>query len=260
MKTVWTGVSSVCCAIMLMCMLFPAYGQDATDMHRQLETARGLAFEGRYDESLGELGELLALEPGCLEARLLYARIYGWKGQYDSARKVITEVLSRDSTQREALELSVNIEYWSRQFEFALLVVDGALRNYPGDDVFLLRRVLILKELGRHQAAEEDLLRLLDNNPANSEALALMKQTKGEHLNNGITLFYGVDFFSDAYMPAHYSSLQVGRMTALGSASARLNFAHRFEQSGIQPEIEFYPKLTENIYLYLDYVGRLQTA
>jgi YaiO family outer membrane protein len=63
---------------------------------------------------------------------------------------------------------------------------------------------------------------------------------------------YSYVSFDDATQPWRLSSVSLARRTAAGSLIARVNYAHRFARDGVQVEVDAYPRLTKNVYLYLN--------
>jgi YaiO family outer membrane protein len=70
------------------------------------------------------------------------------------------------------------------------------------------------------------------------------------------TMTAGGDFsyvsFSDGTDPWQLASVTLGRRTTAGSIFARLNYANRFNTSGVQFEMDAYPRISKHVYLYLN--------
>lgn len=58
--------------------------------------------------------------------------------------------------------------------------------------------------------------------------------------------------FADGTDPWRLASLSYGQRGAAGSLIGRLNFADRFRTTGLQAEIDAYPRLTSSTYLYVN--------
>lgn len=58
--------------------------------------------------------------------------------------------------------------------------------------------------------------------------------------------------FADGTDPWRLASVSYGQRGAVGSLIARLNFADRFRTTGIQAEVDAYPRINEKVYLYLN--------
>jgi YaiO family outer membrane protein len=66
----------------------------------------------------------------------------------------------------------------------------------------------------------------------------------------------GADFsyvsFSGDTDPWRLASVSVSRRTSAGSIIGRLNYADRFATQGVQVEADAYPRISKNVYLYLN--------
>jgi YaiO family outer membrane protein len=58
--------------------------------------------------------------------------------------------------------------------------------------------------------------------------------------------------FADGTDPWRLASVSYGQRGAAGSFIGRLNFADRFRTTGVQAEVEAYPRINEKLYLYLN--------
>lgn len=58
--------------------------------------------------------------------------------------------------------------------------------------------------------------------------------------------------FSGTTDPWRLGSVSMSRRTARGSLIARVNYANRFATSGAQFEVDAYPRVSKNVYLYLN--------
>lgn len=63
---------------------------------------------------------------------------------------------------------------------------------------------------------------------------------------------YEYSHFLEGPDPWQFASLSVGRKMSLGSIIGRANFARRFSNDGFQGELDAYPRLTPNVYAYLN--------
>jgi YaiO family outer membrane protein len=95
--------------------------------------------------------------------------------------------------------------------------------------------------------------RALDIDPGNSACIELIQKIKSGKLKHTLSVNAAADLFSAYFDPMHYLSLQLGTVIKPGTLVGRINYANRFAQSGIQPEVDFYPGLWKNAYAYLNY-------
>ena len=75
----------------------------------------------------------------------------------------------------------------------------------------------------------------------------------GQELNKSVSADYSFSSYSEIYDPAHLTSIQYGQKSGWGSLLGRMNVANRFSKTGIQFEVDAYPKIADGIYAYLNY-------
>jgi YaiO family outer membrane protein len=215
--------------------------------------AREKAFNKQHEEARSILRLILQRSPSYYDVRILLGRTYAWDGKYDSARIELKRVLAEDPSHNDAYHALVDVELWSDQFEQALQVVDDALSYYPSDEEFLLKKARALKNLGRDNDALNVLNKLEDIHPSAPGMSALRQEIHTTSILNGIGINYATDRFSDVYDPMHYVYLQYSRRTPYGSMYGRLNYSNRFQAEGTQIEFDFYPKISDGMYGYVNY-------
>lgn len=219
-----------------------------------IQDAKKLAYNGQRSQAR-ELCKVILNQSFDSDVAVLMARTYSWDGKYDSARIVINEVLSRNALNYDALDAISDIEYWNDNYEKALSYCDRALNKDPKDVDFLLKKAKILKAANRNNEASAILVQMLKDDSSNTAALQLLEKVRKEQIRNKISLGYTFDYFdknSNRTDPWHLFSLQYGRKTPIGTVIGRVNMANRFNTTGYQYELDAYPKISENNYLYLN--------
>jgi YaiO family outer membrane protein len=239
----------------LMLVACAAHAQDwkSLDADALFKRARQTAFEGKREEARQMLSSILEKQPEYDDARIFLARTYGWDAQFEQANAELKKVLDKKPNDPEALEVLVDLDIWSNRFDQALIGVDRALSIFPNSQAFLLKKATILIALKKPEEAAQQIARLLELNPANAEAKALMKELRNDLLRFFVGLSAGVDHFSKTFNKAYNGSLQVGHRGGWGTGIVRLNYIDRFSKIGWQPEVELYPRLSQKTYAYLNY-------
>lgn len=215
--------------------------------------ARAEAFNGNRDESRKMLKYILEKSPDYEDVRILLARTYAWDGDRNAARTELNKVLEVNPKSKDGLNALADVEIWDEKYDAALMVVNNALSYYPTFEDFLYKKSSILYELKQPEESKEVLTTLLNINPAHQKGLDLSKsiELQGKIYTVGAT--YALDVFSRTFSPAHYGSIQLSRQNAWGSSIVRLNYANRFNSSGLQYEIDLYPRISNGVYAYLNY-------
>lgn len=239
-------------------MLFsvPASGQlDTMKMASDelFALAREKAFEGKRDEARALCRVVLERNPSYSDVRILLGRTLAWDGRRDEARREFLLVLDQSPETRDALDALLDVELWDEKHDEALRVANRALRSYPNEEGFLLKKARALRNLHRDDEAQFVLLQLEELNPSHAEGLTLRQELNLTSLQNSIGLSYASDRFSDVFDLMHYAAVQFSRRTSFGTFFARLNYTERFQTRGQQLEADFYPRISDGLYAYLSY-------
>ncbi|WP_197464088.1 YaiO family outer membrane beta-barrel protein [Rufibacter sp. DG15C] len=201
------------------------------------------------------LRQLLRQSPNYQDAQILLGRIHAWNGHYDSARLVLTPLTSPESFHLEATSALTDVELWDHHPEKALQLTDFGLARDPKNQDLLYRRAKALQMLSRQPEADATLQNLLTLNPGHEQGLALAEIFKEESAKNSVYALYELDAFSKALDSWHTLSLAYTRRLKQGNLIGRAYVANRFEKTGTLVEADFYPKLNDNYYLYLNAGG-----
>ncbi len=218
-----------------------------------IQEAKNLAYNGQRAQAREVCRKILAKEYDS-DVAVLMARTYAWDGQYDSSRVVITEILKRYPTHWDALDAISDVQYWDKKYVEAIAFCDIALAKDAKDQHFILKKAVLLNAKGDYDQSAGQLESLLKINPANAEARKKLSDIRLDQQKNRIRLTYTYDFFEKnaSKDPWHLVALSYSRKASFGTIIGRLNWAERFGSKGFQYEMDAYPHLSENNYLYLN--------
>jgi len=235
-------------------LLNPLCAQITFNTDSVFQQARTLAFSGKRAEARELLRKILVLKPTYTDVQTLVGRSYAWDGKYDSARMELKQGLSYDNKNEDATNALIDVELWSDNYQAALDLSNKALNEInSGSEDFLLKKARAQGNLENYKDADTTLQALLKINPKNEKAISLAETVKWESRVNSIGINYDYDNFSSTFTPWHGVSAFYSRKTKyLGSVIARVNYAYRFDTSGIQYEVDMYPKLTKKMYSYFN--------
>lgn len=223
------------------------------DSDKLYAVGRELAFNGQRTQARKWLKAALVKSPGYLEIKIFMARTYAWDKQRDTALVLLDEVLAIEPKNLDATYAKCDVLYWDENYVGALDFADKQLKYYATDEQLLIKKAKALISLGFNVEAANLLEQVLQLNPNNEEAKALLESIKADQLKNTVSLSYTIDHFGKIFGNAHYQFLQYGRRTKYGSLIGRINTSQRFDTSGIQPELDFYPTFGKGFYGYLNY-------
>ncbi len=218
------------------------------------EEARNLALNGNRAKAR-QLCKAILAQGFNSDVALLLGRTYAWDGKYDSTRIVLNEVLANNPESMEALDAYADVEYWSENYTKSIEYCDLALKKDPKNEDFLFKKAKILHSSEKYEEAVASLEELIRINHSNAEALKKLQEYRLDVMKNRIKLNYTIDQFDKSFNrdPWQVVALSYGRKTKLGSVIARVNMAKRFGDTGLQYEMDAYPKISENNYGYLNY-------
>ena len=232
--------------------LFSQVSAQVENVDEAFARAQELAFDGKRVEARELCRAILVVVPEYHDVRILLARTYSWDGRYAEARRELAIVLDNNPSYKDAHLAQIDNEIWAEDFQRALKAAETAQRLYPNDVSVLLKVALAYKEAGSQREAVAVLNRIDQISPGNREAVLLRQQVQISALKHTASAAYTHDWFTDIFNPGHKAYLQLERKTKYGPVIGRLNIAHRFEFTGLQPEIDFYPTISQNWYGYLN--------
>ncbi len=188
------------------------------------------------------------------DVAVMLGRVYAWDSKYDSARIVLNDVLKRNPKNSEALDALADLEYWDSRYNQALEYCQRALQTDSVNENFLLKKAKILNSDEQYSQSAQTLKQLLKINPGNSEAIKWLERVRLNQRSNKISLSYTYDSFDKVTNrdPWQLTYLQYTRKTGFGTVIGRISQARRFETNGTQFEVDAYPRISENQYLYLN--------
>jgi len=236
-----------------------ARAQSKPDSDALFGQARLAAFDNKdYQRAIALCQQALQQSPDYLEIRTFMGRLYTWIDAMPEARHQFLLVLGKDSTNKDALSAVTDLEFWNDHPSQALLYCNTALRHYPTDGDFQLRKARILNDLKLTTEAYAVVAQLLLTSPDNADARALADRLKWAASKNMVSVGFDYLYFNRNYndalhkSPWRSASIAYSRSTRLGSLTGRLNYANRFGSTGFQTEVDAYPRISKTFYSYVN--------
>ena len=230
--------------------------------------AQTYAWDHRYEDARAELKKILDKKPDYYDAQILKARTYPWDHKYAEARTEIKKVLDKKPENKEALSVWLDVEMWSGNNVKALEVVNNALKLFPTDLDFQLKKAKILDRLEMY----EEPLAILESMLNQQNQIGGVKTDKPDKLpedmeleinkmiddlklklmKNGIGINYQFEVFEAVFGPRHLVELEAKRKLNWGTLIGRISYANRFNRNGVMYEMDAYPKIGKGMYVYLN--------
>jgi len=242
-------------AILVVVGVHLSFGQSErrVNVDSLFSVARELAFAGQRDSARILLNRALEVSPNYTDILIFIARTLAWDRKFDEARETLQQVFIQDSRNYDAYAVAIDLEVWDGKYEEALIHCERALQVYPTDEYFLLKKANILHALHRDTEALLVVSILEKINRAHPETEKLRHDIAGSSLSQEILVNGTVDAYSQYFAPFQLFFLQYNALLNFGTISARANYRIRSNTSGVQGELEAYPKVTDGVYAYLNY-------
>ena len=217
------------------------------------QQARKAAFDQKdYVKAISLSKQALAKSPDYSDIRVFLGRVYTWTDKTDSARTEFNMVLSKHPDNEDAAFAYGSLEYWNNNSPKALQQVQDGLKFHPQSKDLLLLKAKVLNDLKRFSEANTTLDMLIKEDPTNSDARALAARVRDNSSVNKIGVTYDYIYFDKEFnTPWQLASIEYGRQTGMGSIIGFINYANRFNTSGVQYEIDAYPHISKTFYAYV---------
>ncbi len=157
-----------------------ALENDRNFFEARFQLAKAYYSTGNFDSSEKELQEVTRQSPSLRDARILLAKVYLQKSKPDDALKLIAGIPGGKADDADMFEITGWANALKGDYAKAVDFLDQAVaRDDRISSVILLSRVFM--QMGRDDAAMEQISGALKKEPSNAEALYLLAglQTKG---------------------------------------------------------------------------------
>lgn len=230
-----------------------ALSQGALSSDELFKQARSAAFDSKnYPLAISLSKQALIKSADYIDIEVFLGRIYSWTSKQDSARMIFEPALNKHPGNEDAAFAYGSMEYWNNNSVKALAIVNGGLSYHPASPDLLLLKAKVLNDLRRYKAADSTVNILLVQDPKNSDARALADRVKDNASINKISLGYDYIHFDKQFSdPWQIVELDYSRQTSIGSIVGTINYANRFNESGLQYEVDAYPHISKIFYAYV---------
>jgi len=214
------------------------------------------AREKKYDKARRNADIVLKAFPDRADVLIFKANIDAWESKFDSANVKLDKAYQLDPESKELYDSWMNVELWDQEYQKLLDKADLAEDyKYPDKENLTLKRVYAYKGLMEYDSAISILEReenqyLLDSSSIKYLYDEMIMKSK----RNFITAYYAIDLFENNNPdPQHLAYLDYGVRINKNTLVLRLNWANRFNKTGLQAEADFYLKLPKSQYMYFNY-------
>lgn len=230
------------------------WSQETVPVDEMYTTAREEAFEHKnYKKAIGLMEEVTQKAPENVDYAIFLGRLYTWEEQTEKARRILKTTFESNEEYEDAAMAYGSLEFWSENSEEALEIVNKGLHYHQDSENLLVLKSKILMDLKRIQEAGKTLNSALEFHPKSSAVRVLLQKIgAGENLNEIGVSYNFVNFQERFDQPWHLASLHYGRQTDIGPVFGRFNYGNRFGTGSTQLEMDFYPRISNTFYAYIN--------
>ena len=222
------------------------------DPDASFENARNLAFNLKRKQAQDTLLFILTKYPDYHDIRSFLATTYSWEGEYKKARKEFNYVLEKDKENKPTWIAAIKNELWGDLPYAAIEMTNNALKTFPNDSELLLLKASAQENTNNPLEALSTIELVLEQNPDDQKAKDYKATLNNGLSRNAIGITASVDLYSDVFDPMQYYALMYRRQTKYGSIIGRVNYNRRFNENGLQYELDLYPKIAKGLYAYVN--------
>lgn len=242
--------------ILLLFLSYLAFGQQSTyngNPDTSFERARELAFNDQRKQAQDTLILILTKYPDYHDIRSFLGSTYSWDGDYKKAKKEFDYILKKSPDRLDTWEAAIKNELWSNSPFSALKMANNALEYFPENTEILYLKASAEDATNNPEEALLTINTILNNNPDHEKANAYKASLKNKLSLNTIGLKASVDLYSEVFDPMQYYLIKYARATKYGSIHAKINVDSRFQETGVQFEVDMYPRITKGLYAYANF-------
>lgn len=240
-----------------MVFLLPLAGnaqQDTTSSDGLFQAARTVAFkENDYAKAIAYCQRALVISPNYPDVLIFTGRLYTWSHKADSAEVYYKRALAAAPNYSDGYLAYAQMLYWNDRNNEALDVCSQGLSHDSSSIDLLYLKAQVFYSMRRYKDATLLSDSILVKDKTFAKARALQTRIKDQIAVNKIGVSYDYVYFDKQFAnPWHLADIQYTRNTNLGSMIARVDYASRFHENGIQYELEAYPHFSRRFYGYLN--------
>jgi YaiO family outer membrane protein len=233
-----------------------------TDFQRRV--ARSFASRGKTRQARDAALYVLQSDPDNVEILILVGSGYVLEGRAEEAGTYLNKALELAPDSTEVKLALVDSELISGDPSAAMTFVNQGLSLQPDHPGLLFRKARILLALDNIRGARDTLETLLGTQPEHIEAQTMLQSIQIRSTSSRLFQSYRLDIFDRdraALANLHLMTLGLVAETPWGPVTGRAHLGYRNQadltQSGLQFDLSFNPRLTEQLsgHLHFGYSG-----
>ncbi|WP_159076469.1 YaiO family outer membrane beta-barrel protein [Flagellimonas amoyensis] len=238
----------------LLFMHLCAWSQENQPAEELYSRARAEAFDHKAYKKAIELMVLANQKaPENVDYQIFLGRLYTWDQQTEKARTILKTTFGDNPTYDDAALAYGSLVFWDKKPSKALEIVDKGLETNVDSESLWVLKAKILMELKENQRASATLTDALKHHPKSTVVRSLLQNMGTGTYRNEVGVDYSFVHFKEQFNePWHIASLNYQHQTNIGPLIGRLSYGNRFGMGSSQFELDFYPRLSNTFYAYMN--------
>ena len=214
-----------------------AFNQASTVGVDAYQAMKNLYAAGHTKAAMQQMLVYIQAHPADYEAHFIMGTFYFNHKEYTKARQQLTRVLQNMPQHLDARLVLINVEMTTHHYQAARQLVHTGLLALP-------HNANLLKK-------QRDLDQAMRRQPEDSAASA--RPVAPPVYLNDIGIYQQQYYISDVHQVWDYSTLYYGHQLNNVKVYAKATYDNRFHKQAVQGEFEAFPKITQRVYLDLDF-------
>ena len=218
-----------------------------------LQKSKELLNEKNFLDAIAITKQLVEGQPNNADYRIYLANLYSWSSNYDSAIQLLLPLTVASSPSVDALQAICNAYLWKEDYEQSILIAEQGLSMPGADSVFFLINLAIAYEKIKKDSSSLSMIKRVEKlDRGNDRMLSLKTHILQKNKNLISASYYNISFRAPYSPQQNIAFLEYKRNYSKAPFLLRLNYGHMFQKESLQFELDVYPKINKNSYLYIN--------
>ena len=207
----------------------------------------------KFDQAITQIEALISSYPENLDYSIYLVRLYYWSGNYNLAQSLAENIIAKNPTNEEVYRLLIKIELAAGNYPQVLMHSNNGMSLFPDDTNFYkFHKAFVLQQLNNDSEAILILNNIQKTSNLYKDAQYLKTQILKKQKNVFSVGYLNTSFSNPGFSPWHFAAAEYMKINKKGAYAGRITNGNLFGISALQVEIDAYPKVGKNSYLFLN--------
>lgn len=216
---------------------------------KELSSINKLIESKKYDESIAQLIKLEGNYPNSTLVKFKLAQVYFWSSKYEAAFQSV-KLLDQNNEDEEVLKLKILIQQNRKASDEVVALCNIGIEKLSDKNFYYQQQVLAYINNNQLENAS-NVLSKIQITDTNEEVVKYLRNEIANKKKNFVMLGYLQTNTLNEEFPIWYlTSLEYGHKFEKHTLVGRVNYSFLGSIDAVQFEMDWYPKISKNNYLY----------